>query len=290
MSKTKTKLTAAIAMLVISAIMMTTASYAWFTISTNPEIKNLSTTVVTNETLEIALSDASHTAVAASTTGDSGNPYTWGNLVDMNDSDVTGWSSFAKTVRPAKLNATDASKINYPKYGDDGRITSLDGVLTTGNAGKGFGNLVDGNGNIYGYYVDYWLRSNVGGQVEIQTTGVDRGAGTDGAGSYVEGTKDELADALCVGFQVKGTGNITLATKTAVTGNSLKYTLSGNVVNLTANQETWVRMYVFIDGDKITNKSASIDGTSVTGTINVQFKITAVDNAMSAKTEAAVTA
>ncbi len=59
--KTKSKLMAALVMLLVSAIMMSTASFAWFTISTAPEISNMKSTVAANGNLEIAL-DAGYTS------------------------------------------------------------------------------------------------------------------------------------------------------------------------------------------------------------------------------------
>ena len=50
----RTKLAAAVAMLLVSTIMLTTTTYAWFVLSTAPEVKGMSTTVGSNGSLEIA--------------------------------------------------------------------------------------------------------------------------------------------------------------------------------------------------------------------------------------------
>ena len=52
----KKKLTAAVAMLLVSAIMVVSSTYAWFTLSTAPEVTGITTTVGANGNLEIALS------------------------------------------------------------------------------------------------------------------------------------------------------------------------------------------------------------------------------------------
>ena len=51
----KSKLLAAIAMLMVATIMMVSSTYAWFTLSTAPEVKGISTTIGSNGNLEMAL-------------------------------------------------------------------------------------------------------------------------------------------------------------------------------------------------------------------------------------------
>ena len=69
----KHKLISATAMLLISAIMMVSSSYAWYVLSTAPEVSNIKTQVGANGALEIALL----------------NEDSWGNLdlLDMGDID-----------------------------------------------------------------------------------------------------------------------------------------------------------------------------------------------------------
>ena len=54
MKDLKKKLTAAGAMLVVSAVMLSGVSYAWYTLSTNPEVSNIKANIAANENLEIA--------------------------------------------------------------------------------------------------------------------------------------------------------------------------------------------------------------------------------------------
>ena len=51
----KKKFAAAICMLLIAAIMMISSTYAWFTLSTAPEVTGITTNVGANGNLEIAL-------------------------------------------------------------------------------------------------------------------------------------------------------------------------------------------------------------------------------------------
>ena len=92
MKHLRTKLLAAVAMLAIAAIMMTTASYAWFTISTNPEISDIKANVAANGNLEIQLAKGTlsagvvtYAAPAPSGTSDAGQNQKWGNLVDLEE-------------------------------------------------------------------------------------------------------------------------------------------------------------------------------------------------------------
>ena len=51
----KSKLLAAVAMLLVSSMMMVTSTYAWFTLSTAPEVTGITTAVGANGNLEMAL-------------------------------------------------------------------------------------------------------------------------------------------------------------------------------------------------------------------------------------------
>ena len=82
-------------LLVMSAAMMTSASFAWLTISRRPEVTGVNTTVAANGNLEIALATGDgRTAPGESQVGDSSATegqsvvsanITWGNLVNLSD-------------------------------------------------------------------------------------------------------------------------------------------------------------------------------------------------------------
>ena len=81
------KLIAAIAMLMVSAIMVVSSSYAWFTLSTSPEVTGIETSIGANGNLEMALNNG---GTITSNVGDSLEEavvknLTWGNLVDLSD-------------------------------------------------------------------------------------------------------------------------------------------------------------------------------------------------------------
>ena len=141
------KLYSALSMLLVSGIMMVTSSYAWFVMSTAPEVKGIQTQVGANGALEIALLDqkswndlnlldmgdidenatTEQNTVAAN--------LTWGNLVNL-ESATYGLSNII--LQPSRLNikqsgieGTDdytilGTLLKTPVYGEDGRVKKLE--------------------------------------------------------------------------------------------------------------------------------------------------------------------
>lgn len=139
------KLMAAISMLLVSAILMCLTSYAWFILSTAPEVSNLKTTAGANGALEIALQStntagngraditsavgSSHAVKSAAVS----NTY-WGNVVDLTEG--YGLDNIQLYPSRLKVNATEVdgktsytvdtgSILQVPQFGQDGRVTSL---------------------------------------------------------------------------------------------------------------------------------------------------------------------
>ena len=133
-SSTRKKLTAAIAMLLIAALMVVTATYAWFTLSTSPEVTGITTTVGANGNLEIALGSTENwgdPSLITSAVGDSNlatilKNVTWGNIVDLSAVD---YHLSDIILNPARLNIAGgkigASPLLTPTYGNDGRVADL---------------------------------------------------------------------------------------------------------------------------------------------------------------------
>lgn len=144
-STLKSKLMAAVSMLLVSAIMVSVTTYAWFILSTAPEVKGMSTTVGSNGALEMALLNKETGAnmdMIKAGVGDSiatsGNVtasnITWGNLVDLED---TSYGLDQITLYPAQLSSLTglsrtASALSYAVYGTDGRVANLDGMTESG--------------------------------------------------------------------------------------------------------------------------------------------------------------
>ena len=137
----KKKLMGAVCMLLVASIMMISATYAWFTLSTAPEVTGITTSVGANGSLEMALlnnaSWADPDTKIQSKVGDSSaatkdvtrSNITWGNLVDLSD---TSYGTNAFKLNPAALVLGANNTVNQttplatPTYGTDGRVNKLD--------------------------------------------------------------------------------------------------------------------------------------------------------------------
>lgn len=141
------KLYSALAMLLVSSIIMVSSTYAWFVLSTAPEVTGIQTQVGANGALEIALLDnQSWTDLTRldmgdidenGTVADTAANLTWGNLVNL-ESATYGLNKI--TLMPSRLNiAHDGSSeggvqysvntttmLKTPIYGEDGRVEGLD--------------------------------------------------------------------------------------------------------------------------------------------------------------------
>ena len=148
----RSRLIAAVAMLLVASFMVVSSSYAWFTLSTAPEITGIDTAVGANGNLEIALYTGA--TVDESDIGDTNQNVKWGNLIDLGD-DTYGLKTIS--LYPARLNvtgdATNGWSIEYekplmtPVYSADGRISALnDGTLTGSYDGKSFDSGKTSNG------------------------------------------------------------------------------------------------------------------------------------------------
>lgn len=121
-------------LLAMSVAMMTSASFAWLTISRSPEVTGVNTNIAANGNLEIALATGDgKTPPGESKVGDSSAAegqsvpmanITWGNLINLSDPSY-GLDNLA--LRPAQLNT--AALLTKPLYGavynSDGRIKNL---------------------------------------------------------------------------------------------------------------------------------------------------------------------
>ena len=136
----KNKLMAAISMLLVSSLMLVTSTYAWFTLSTAPEVTGITTAVGANGNLEMALQPYSGdlTKIVSGESDSLKLPLernvTWGNLVDVSDNASYGMNNLV--LYPAKLNVADGkigtNPLSTPVYGADGRVSSVNPNTLTG--------------------------------------------------------------------------------------------------------------------------------------------------------------
>lgn len=205
----RSKLMAAASMLMVGVIMMVSSTYAWFTLSTAPEVKNISTTVAGNGSLEIALmpTDGLLSKITAGAVGDGATVVVkntkWGNQIILSEDTATGdyYGLNSISLNPASLNykKTDGDTeakfvadkpLAIAKYGSDGRIAELSAdnigvkgkaenskLFNTGDYGvRAIGELTDNEvTSTYGYVVDLALRVNTTnndgrrGKLQLQT-------------------------------------------------------------------------------------------------------------------------
>lgn len=163
----RNKLFAAIAMLLVSSIMMVSTTYAWFTLSTAPEVQGITTTVGANGNLEIALSPYTGDADDIGSGTEASNlPWveknlTWGNLLDLSSASY-GLGDIK--LMPAQLNALQdilqPSPLATPVYGADGRIDTLERTSAIGTKLK-----LDDNGTTIIPATDYTINDYKGVRV-----------------------------------------------------------------------------------------------------------------------------
>ncbi len=172
----KSKLLAAICMLLVSTIMMVSSTYAWFTLSTAPEVKGITTSIGSNGALEIALSpvDGDPSKVQDAGVLPSTTPWTqknmyWGNMLDLKEGYSSHWEDLI--LNPAVLMAggTDnngtlntSALLGTPVYGSDGRVSNITSNTFVG--GWNATNDTPGTGYI-----------QTGGQYGIRAVGLSSG-------------------------------------------------------------------------------------------------------------------
>lgn len=138
----RAKLLSTVAMLLVASTLLVTSSYAWFVMSTAPEVTGIDTQVGANGALEIALRTGENGDVYGdfdeNATGDSDIDAnnTWGNLVNLGDAkyglnQITLLPSRlfieeAGTVGGVKAFSVNELLLKTPIYGEDGRVKGLD--------------------------------------------------------------------------------------------------------------------------------------------------------------------
>lgn len=218
----RNKLVAAICMLMVSCIMLVTATYAWFTLSTAPEVKNIETTVAGNGSLEIALmpttgllgdiKNGNAGILGGGSVATTEANITWGNLVSLEDE---SYGLANVSLLPASLNSNQNEFTTKPlttvEFGNDGRpyqevanteFMSWDKDVSGFSTSK-FGVRAIGTKDAttnaittYGYVVDLAVRLNTtngnsNGKLLLQTDAAQRiysgstNSETEGNGSYM---------------------------------------------------------------------------------------------------------
>lgn len=169
----RNKMVAAVSMLLVASIMMVSSTYAWFTLSTAPEVTGITTNVGANGNLEMMLlnkasfdsteenlgveSDVNDSMAVVDVTEAN---LKWGNLVDL-ASQSYGLQSIV--MNPARLNIKgdttngyklDSTLLKAPTYTSDGRVLDVDkDTLTSGYSTDGTWKWDESMENAYGVRV-----------------------------------------------------------------------------------------------------------------------------------------
>lgn len=212
----KTRLTAAFCMLMVSFIMMVSATYAWFTLSTAPEVKNITTSAAGNGSLEIALMPNNGEFTSIGKSMNSSNTKggktdvtisntTWGNIVELGD-DSYGLNHV--TLLPASLTiptGNEAPSLKIASYGKDGRVTTVDTVETvfaawqTGTAAEGENPATEAG----------FEKIDGVNKMGVRAIGTET---TNGTGETAETKFDTYAYAVDLAFRSNESGNLKLVT------------------------------------------------------------------------------
>lgn len=253
----KQKLMAAAAMLMVSVVMLTSASYAWFTISVTPEVTDITTTITANENFEIALG-TDETAKPNDTEYDDGatdtatnkraKDQTWGATITSLD-DLEG-------LGPAEVNS---NVIQTVEYGEDGRPKAkvaadraIAGETTDTEFDNGTADIKDKEGNIIGQTILVWLRTNVTGDVTVEVSGVE----------FTVDSEDR-SQIVKTAFEVCTFGTeVTKGTTIVVAGDpDAEGVRSAELGEFEKNTEIPVLIHVYLDGEEIKNSDVA-DGTN----------------------------
>lgn len=127
----KGKLVSAVAMLLVAIVMVVSSTYAWFTLSTAPEVSGIQTSIGANGALEIWLNTSDNTDTN----------YTHGNIVELS---AAKYGLQNIVLLPSVLQLNDNGTINnhyvsIPQYGANGKFTELSherteaGIFADGN-------------------------------------------------------------------------------------------------------------------------------------------------------------
>lgn len=145
----KAKLISATCMMLIAVIMVVSSTFAWFTLSTAPEVTGIVTSVGANGALEMALSSLSGDVTNLGINETDINR-TWGNIVDLgkkNNDQKNIYGLDLLNLYPSTLltnsgTTLKSSPVGTPIYGSDGRVAS---VKENGTVGKFTGSVFEAN-------------------------------------------------------------------------------------------------------------------------------------------------
>ena len=152
-------------------ILLTSATYAWLGISSNPTVSDLALSVVTDNALELA-PDVE------------GVPGEWGTILNLSE-----LSALTAPLKPATYLAAEGA-FYAPNYGWDGRVDFSAPIRLTDQNGALFSSAdaaEEAEGNGYLFVSDFWVRAQASDCIVTLTPAVEREDGVLGSGTFVVG-------------------------------------------------------------------------------------------------------
>ena len=245
MKALKTKLVAAVVMLLVATIMMTSASFAWFTISTAPEVQNLDVSITATKNLEIAWIKEDNLTEGPSEvfTGQQGNYDYWGAVVAF--SSGQGGLDF-----PAAASDSDIKTIEYDSTGRVKQELQLanpgafvDGIRTYTHE------VYSGQNKTVAVTYGVWLRTNIDGNITVTKTSNTNLVKANNEGSFAA-TGDEaeaktaLEEALTIQCSYESLADASDKGTLSLESGTASF-------HMTANEKYKVFITVYFDGSEL---------------------------------------
>ena len=266
-TKMKRKLIAAAFSLAMAFVLMTSASFAWFTVSTAPEVTSMEMQIEATKNLEIAKAGSVlETAPGEVTNNDANDETKWGARI----------SSFTPTSGTNFPAVASGSSVKTIAYDESGRTTGGYQALTL-NEG-----IYDGASATIPYTAP----------INPDTAPINPGTGTNitrtvgmGYCMWLRSNQDlsnvqATLDTSSVSFSgFKNDGQMQQSDVTAILYVNGNATAFGTDFNLTRNTATPVRVVVFLNGDHVVAEDYDGIGTApkISG-IKVTFGSTSISN------------
>lgn len=237
----KKKLIPAVAMLTTSAVMLSTATYAWFTLNREVEVKGLQMSATASNSLEISLGDLSTGEGAATIGAPTNDSATWSRVITVGEY----YNSVGKLKPASSANGLNLFKIDDEsniyaggtKVKDDATVVAVENKNTaTLTPGKATDvqklSQIEPESKDKGYFIDVpmWIRTSAKEESKVYCTVTitDGNSATDVAG-------DELMKAVRVAIIPKEDGDTAkvLSGSSSLTTGALDATVeAGESVNI----------------------------------------------------------
>lgn len=288
---TKVELVSAVAMLLVAAIMMTSASFAWYTLSTTPELSGVEMELGVSKNFEIAQMVDGTEDVPEVTSSDTGDETTWGAKVTSYAA-TSSKINYGIHVANSDAGCTDGKlcQIGYDNTGrTNGEYIELStscGAMSAGvvevTANVSYPGIVGGVSKVVGVGYGVWLRSNVDISHIKATVSTENAWITTGGGAQVSSFTNEDGETVDVSDMI--TASVYVSSLAPQSNNSGSWTswISGatplvsgtstEVSGLAANTQFPVLIVLSVDGEYLYARDYVESGAATFGGFTVTFE------------------